>query len=503
MTTSITSSSITTTDLTVDSADNLLKVDHATNRVGIGTTSPSNLLTLKADSTEETMLMFQNDSAVDIGAIAIHPSNGLVIANQVPGSSVHIMTHDGNEDINLDSDGFIQFEVAGSELMRLTNTGVGIGTDNPDAQLHVNTTRTSSTNATSFILSDNVTGIQTDGVYKSIRSTSNNSNSISEIRFIETDGTNNNTAIAFATQSTAGGLTERLRVHRDGNVGIGELDPDEKLHIKNSTGSYIKHEGPSSGDYATGYQIFEGSTTSAAFYTNPTHDLTILSKDGMTFRLDNANRIKFTSTGNVGIGNTPADKLDVQGADNGITVRAITANRPVIKLVNGTTNMLQFSANGTYGAIGDGTDANRYMTFRDGYVTQPSQPSFDANSPNKTTAGNNIVYGSTRHNQGGHYSTSNGKFTAPIAGVYLFQYSVLLGNPMTGSYVRTLFRVNGTVSTGYGDTLNSKGNQTDYMSTNGALIIKLNANDYVNIYNEGQIVTYGANYGQFGGHLLG
>ncbi len=41
MSTSITSSSITTTDLTVDSADNLLKVDHATNRVGIGTSSPA------------------------------------------------------------------------------------------------------------------------------------------------------------------------------------------------------------------------------------------------------------------------------------------------------------------------------------------------------------------------------------------------------------------------------------------------------------------------------
>ena len=104
----------------------------------------------------------------------------------------------------------------------------------------------------------------------------------------------------------------RLSITGGGNVGIGEPDPDEKLHIKNSTGSYIKHEGPSSGDYATGYQIFEGSTASAAFYTNPSHDLTILSKDGITFRLDNANRIKFTSTGNVGIGTTvPAAKLHV------------------------------------------------------------------------------------------------------------------------------------------------------------------------------------------------
>ena len=71
----------------------------------------------------------------------------------------------------------------------------------------------------------------------------------------------------------------------------------------------------------------------------------------------------------VGIGLTdPADKLDIQGADNGLTVRSVSANRPVITLVNDTTNMLQLSANGTYGAIGDGTDANRYFIFNGGDV---------------------------------------------------------------------------------------------------------------------------------------
>ena len=103
-----------------------------------------------------------------------------------------------------------------------TSSGnVGVGTVSPASKLDVYATRTSSTNVTALTLSDNVTGTQTDGVYKSIRSRSNGSASVSEIRFLETDGTNNNTSIAFATQSSANGLTEQLRINQWGNLLLG------------------------------------------------------------------------------------------------------------------------------------------------------------------------------------------------------------------------------------------------------------------------------------------
>jgi len=80
-------------------------------------------------------------------------------------------------------------------------------------------------------------------------------------------------------------------------------------------------------------------------------------------------KMYMANDGDLALGHSsPSDKLDVQGADNGITIRSATANRPVLSLINGSSTMLKISANGTYGAIGDGSDANRYMSFRSANV---------------------------------------------------------------------------------------------------------------------------------------
>ena len=75
------------------------------------------------------------------------------------------------------------------------------------------------------------------------------------------------------------------------------------------------------------------------------------------------------SSGRVGIGtSSPRAPLEVRGADSGITISSAAANRPHLRLMSGTSETLRLSANAAYGAIGDGTNANRYMLFKDGNI---------------------------------------------------------------------------------------------------------------------------------------
>ena len=86
---------------------------------------------------------------------------------------------------------------------------------------------------------------------------------------------------------------------------------------------------------------------------------------GTTF---NSPKLVINANGNVGINNvSPTDKLHVLGADDGITICSIAANRPVLKFINGSTTMLKLSANGTYGAIADNT-GNDIVFFKGGCI---------------------------------------------------------------------------------------------------------------------------------------
>lgn len=71
----------------------------------------------------------------------------------------------------------------------------------------------------------------------------------------------------------------------------------------------------------------------------------------------------------------------------------------------------------------------RLLVDSSGRVTTPTQPTFFAWQPESGTYfqnGGRITFTTTLLNIGSHYNTSNGTFTAPIAGVYEFSGQVLL-----------------------------------------------------------------------------
>ena len=123
-----------------------------------------------------------------------------------------------------------------------------------------------------------------------------------------------------------------------------------------------------------------------------------------------------------------------------------------------------------------------------GFVTAPSQPSFHATraigaSPVSLGTDSTVLpFDTVFHNIGGYYNTSTYRFTAPIAGRYLFCSTVRYDSAAAGSYMRLLLSVNGGTETfRYAHSISGSSHSTDYESLSISVVINLNAGDYVQV----------------------
>ena len=145
-----------------------------------------------------------------------------------------------------------------------------------------------------------------------------------------------------------------------------------------------------------------------------------------------------------------------------------------------------------------------------GTVTTPNQPSFSVrsnagNSGNTWTQDNVIKFQTVQHNTGSHYSTSTGRFTAPVNGFYVFHYAGFGyngGQVAAGYTVGVALRRNGSNYVMFVYDYNN--GASGYPSSTGSVGLYLTANDYAEIYttSQGQYADASDMYTHWSGYLL-
>jgi hypothetical protein len=356
---------------------------------------------------------------------------------------------------------------------------------------------------------------------------------------------------------------DEVVVTSGGNISVGgaagrdfSLLDGIVTNTANGSAGLLINSSSSSHNAYLGFSYGSGSSTSHAdqfsAYIGRVGDNTLI------LGTDNNIRARVTSGGDVLIGGQTAYTYDDTGSTNTILDIANSNNnkRGILSLsgncnANGPSigtiwfNNDQNSGTGPGGTMklvaaiqakavtsdsNAGDDSGAYLQFltkpesaalaesmvihSDGEVTKPRQPSFRAgrNSNYSPGAGNDIVFntvsGGGKHNVGNHYNTSNGRFTAPVAGVYTFTAHVIWQDLSSGQNMADCFhpRINGTV-VGYSgrrgeyisNTTGNGGYYTDFMTYQFTLA----AGDFVTIENQFNLTVHGnSNYTTFSGHLV-
>jgi hypothetical protein len=245
-------------------------------------------------------------------------NNNRLILSQVAGISTYTSTYS-----NGSTNGHA-FVIGNSEQMRLTSTGLGIGTSSPSNKLSIvggamNITNTFGYAATYLNSSGN-------GMYVTYADQSSSSGV----------GTNAGSLIFYNNTNT----TERARIDSSGNLGIGTSSPAYKLDVVGSVRN-------------SGYLINVNGSTIYTLFAN----------DGGNSYINAA------GAGNVGIGtSSPSGKLDVVATNAGGTTYNYFQN-------NGTSGTslvgLAFAQSGTIkSSITAAVYGNDYMAFNVGSNTE-------------------------------------------------------------------------------------------------------------------------------------
>jgi len=152
------------------------------------------------------------------------------------------------------------------------------------------------------------------------------------------------------------------------------------------------------------------------------------------------------------------------------------------------------------------TGLSSVLAIKNGVATMPNQPGFMAQFPygGGSSSVSNSVYpfSQTHYNIGSHYNTSTYRFTAPVAGRYMFGYQLLTnaGGGRSLSYLR----INASSSFSNSQVYEGSADSEEYNDAQVNTILNLNANDYVDVYigGSGNLYTAASGQNKFYGNLI-
>jgi len=150
------------------------------------------------------------------------------------------------------------------------------------------------------------------------------------------------------------------------------------------------------------------------------------------------------------------------------------------------TNQIQDTGTNVAANISSGT-----VSFTNTPLTS-TRPYFRVGMGTSTSqiTGGFVIFDTVKNNVGGHYSTSNGRFTAPVAGVYQFGHSILFQDVATSDDGITIeYRKNGAndattwqFDRADGTDANGYSGSGGYLNSRGSGTFLLGVGDYVNVY---------------------